>query len=140
MSAIVQEESENIQKESKKEVKKEVKEVKEEVKEEVKKEIDYEDLERLRKNIEKMEKFHHIEIAKIFKKNNVSLNENNNGLFINLNNVQPETINEVKEYMDYVKKQELDLNFAEKLKENLENKYFKDNKDNLSIYNVGENA
>ena len=39
----------------------------------------------MRNNIEGLNKMHHIEIAKILKKDNVKLTENINGVFINMN-------------------------------------------------------
>ena len=41
-------------------------------------------LESIRNIIEKMEKIHHIEIAKILQNNSINLTENDNGIFINL--------------------------------------------------------
>lgn len=92
--------------------------------------IDSSELSKLSKSIECLEKIHHIEIAKIFKTNNVYLNENNNGIFVNLNKISREVYTEIYNYVEFVKKQELDINKDEKLKKNLETIYFKDNKDN----------
>ena len=92
--------------------------------------IDSSELSKLSKSIECLEKIHHIEIAKIFKTNNVYLNENNNGIFVNLNKISKEVYTEIYNYVEFVKKQELDINKDEKLKKNLETIYFKDNKDN----------
>ena len=92
--------------------------------------IDSSELSKLSKSIECLEKIHHIEIAKIFKTNNVYLNENNNGIFVNLNKISKEVYIEIYNYVEFVKKQELDINKDEKLKKNLETIYFKDNKDN----------
>tara|TARA_B110001452_G_scaffold267580_1_gene278204 strand:+ start:1972 stop:2361 length:390 start_codon:yes stop_codon:yes gene_type:complete len=97
--------------------------------------INYEDLEKLRKNIEPMNKSHHVEIAKILKKHNCHLNENNNGIFVNLNDISDYIIDQIKEYLHFIKNQETYLNEDEKTKENLENIYFKDNKDNLDKLN-----
>ena len=97
--------------------------------------INYEDLEKLRKNIEPMNKSHHVEIAKILKKHNCHLNENNNGIFVNLNDISDYIIDQIKEYLHFIKNQETYLNEDEKNKENLENIYFKDNKDNLDKLN-----
>ena len=61
--------------------------------------IDSLDLLKLSKSIECLEKIHHIEIAKIFKTNNVYLNENNNGIFINLNKISKEVYTEIYNYV-----------------------------------------
>ena len=87
------------------------------------------DLSKLCKAIEVLESFHHIEIGKILKLNNVYLNENSNGIFVNLNKISYKTYQEINNYIDFVKKQENEINKDEKLKRNLQTTYFKDNKD-----------
>ena len=88
------------------------------------------ELSKLCKSIEILEYFHHIEIGKILKINNVYLNENSNGIFVNLNKISYKTYQEISNYIDFVKKQENEINKDEKLKRNLQTTYFKDNKDN----------
>ena len=92
--------------------------------------IDSSELLKLSRSIECLEKIHHIEIAKIFKTNNVYLNENNNGIFVNLNKISKKVYTEIYNYVEFVKNQELNINKDEKLKKKLETIYFKDNKDN----------
>ena len=87
------------------------------------------DLDKLCKTIEPLDKIHHIEIAKILKLSGIYLNENNNGLFVNLNKISMTTYNNILNYINFVKKQETDINKDEKLKRDLETTYFKDNKD-----------
>ena len=87
------------------------------------------ELSKLCKSIEILENFHHIEIGKILKINNVYLNENSNGIFVNLNKISYKTYQEISNYIDFVKKQENEINKDEKLKRNLQTTYFKDNKD-----------
>lgn len=91
--------------------------------------IDSNDLIKLCKIIESLENSHHIEIAKILKTNNVYLNENSNGIFVNLNKISASVYNDICNYIDFIKKQESDINKDEKLKRNLQTTYFKDNKD-----------
>lgn len=86
--------------------------------------INYIELDKLRKTIEDLDNIHHIEIGKIFKKNNIELTENNNGIFINLNLLNIKIINEIKDYLKYVKTQENDILKIEMQKEKIENKYF----------------
>jgi len=92
--------------------------------------IDSIELSKVCKTVDCLEKIHHIEIAKILKSNNVYLNENNNGIFVNLNKISSYVYKEIVNYIEFVKKQECDINKDEKLKKNLETTYFKDNKDN----------
>lgn len=92
------------------------------------------DLNCLKEKIELLSKFHQIEILKILKKGDIcTLNENKNGIFINLTNINKETIIELETYLEYVKKQEQQLNDIERQKSVLSNTFFKDNKDNTSL-------
>ena len=91
--------------------------------------IDSNDLIKLCKTIESLENSHHIEIAKILKTNNVYLNENSNGIFVNLNKISAKVYKDICNYIDFIRKQESDINKDEKLKRNLQTTYFKDNKD-----------
>lgn len=88
----------------------------------------------LKERIEELSKFHQIEILKIFKSyKNITINENKNGIFINMTNISDSIITQLEEYLKYVNKQEKQLNDIETQKDELTNTYFKDNKDNLSI-------
>ena len=88
----------------------------------------------LKENIEKLTKFHQIEILKIIKSDEtIIINENNNGIFINLTNVSKDIIENIINYLKYVDTQEKLLNDIEDQKETLTNTFFKDNKDNTYI-------
>jgi len=91
--------------------------------------IDSNDLIKLCKIIDSLESNHHIEIAKILKTNNVYLNENSNGIFVNLNKISSTVYKTICNYIEFIKKQENDINKDEKLKRTLQTTYFKDNKD-----------
>ena len=89
------------------------------------------DLHVLKEDIESISKFHQIEILKILKKNaSFALNENKNGVFINMTSVDKTTIDQLKQYLIYVKTQEIQLNEIETEKNTLSNIYFNDDKDN----------
>ena len=91
-------------------------------------------LNNLKENIERLNKFHQIEILKILKEDeSCTLNENKNGIFINLTGVSEKTIIQMERYLEYVKKQEEQLNDVEQQKDILSNTFFKDNKDNANI-------
>jgi hypothetical protein len=81
--------------------------------------------------IEKMNKFNQIEVLRIlYRHNNVTLNENSYGIFVNLSELKKEIIDELQMYINYVNTQEQTLNKIELEKENYKNIYFnKDNKD-----------
>jgi len=84
-----------------------------------------EDLSLLKENIEKLSFFHQVEVLRILNKNNGSmLNENKNGVFINLTNVDNETIIELKDYLKYVSKQETHITSIEDEKKKLSEKFF----------------
>ena len=92
------------------------------------------DLNCLKEKIELLSKFHQVEILKILKKDDIcTLNENKNGIFINLTNIKKETILDLETYLEYVQKQEQQLNDIEKQKSILSNTFFKDNKDNTTL-------
>ena len=95
-------------------------------------------LESMKSIIETMSKTHHIEILKLIKKNPIiKLNENKSGVFINLTFLPVSTIDEISQYLDYVKGQENMLDHFEKEKNDFKNTYFieKENKDEItSIY------
>lgn len=83
-----------------------------------------EDRIRLRDDIEKLDKNNHLEILKILKKNNVKFSENKNGSFINLNYVNDSILNEIDNYINYVRNQENIINEFEIQKEEFANKFF----------------
>jgi len=97
------------------------------------------DLNKLKEKIEALDKFHQIEILKILNKDeSCTLNENNNGVFINLTNISENVIKELDKYLDYVKTQEKQLTEIEIQKDLLSNIFFKDNKDNMIIHSNAE--
>lgn len=86
-------------------------------------------LDKIRQKIETMNKENHIEIAKLLKEKNIKLTENNNGIFINLTNLPEDTVFLLLKYIKHIENQESILNIIENKKEELENKFFKGNKD-----------
>ena len=64
---------------------------------------------RLMESVKKLSKDEIIEIFKIFLDNNVPYSENNNGIFINLNNVKEKTLNEINKYIEYIEVKKNDL-------------------------------
>jgi predicted component of viral defense system (DUF524 family) len=94
-----------------------------------------EKLEHLRQHIESLEKFHQTEILKILheKVDKEVLNENNNGTFVNLSSLSDDIIYDLEIYLNYVSKQETQLDALETQKEEFKVKYFqKENKDNTT--------
>ena len=88
----------------------------------------------LKERIEELSKFHQVEILKLLKSDDsITINENKNGIFINMTSLKDLTITQLEDYLKYVNKQEKQLNDIEAQKDELSNTYFKDNKDNSTI-------
>ncbi len=82
-------------------------------------------IEEIKSEIESMNKFHQIEVLKILKEDSsIVLNDNNNGVFVKLNDMCEETINKLKNYISYVKQQEKQLIKQEDLKEEYKTNFF----------------
>ena len=90
---------------------------------------------RLKNQIEGMEKHHQIEILKILSKNLCKLNENKNGVYVNMTFLEQPIIEELEEYIKYMKEQEENLNTTEYQKEEVKNSYFieKEDKEKMPI-------
>lgn len=86
----------------------------------------------LKEKIEELSKFHQIEILRILQNApSITLNENKNGIFVNLTNLDKTIVDKIEQYLLYVSKQESQLDVIENQKESLTNTFFKDNKDNI---------
>lgn len=92
-------------------------------------------LNRLKNQIEGMEKHHQIEILKILSKNLCKLNENKSGVYVNMTFLEQPIIEELEEYIKYMKEQEENLNTTEYQKEEFKNSYFieKEDKEKMPI-------
>jgi predicted nucleic acid-binding Zn-ribbon protein len=70
-------------------------------------------------------KFNQIAVLRILNSfEDVIINENRNGIHINLSELSEEVINKLQEYTNYVITQETTLNQDEKQKEDIKNIYF----------------
>jgi ribosomal protein L30/L7E len=90
----------------------------------------------IKERIEMMNKHHQIEVLRILKQNSdVVLNENSNGVFVNLSDLHINLIKKIEDYIRYVEKQTNNINVIENKKEVIENTFFKckGNKDNVII-------
>jgi hypothetical protein len=99
----------------------------------------FEYIEKIKNNIEAMDKYHQVEILKILSKNSSKINENKSGVYVNLSFLSKQTLDELKEYIDYIHDQEESLVTMEYQKEEFKNSFFieKEDKDNplVSYYN-----
>ena len=89
--------------------------------------MNVEELKDVKDKIELLSKSYQIEIGRLLKKNNVSLDENKNGVFINLSELDQSVLKEITEYLSYANKQELQLKNIEIKQEELKDNYFKNN-------------
>ena len=79
----------------------------------------------IKQTIEDFTKDQQLQILKILKENNVSLNENSNGTFINMTALSEEIIEKLNEYIEHINVQESELNINEMLKDTYKENYFK---------------
>jgi len=82
------------------------------------------DLTNIKNRIEQMNELQQKEVFKIFLNNNIDYNENSNGIFINLTNINKNIIKELKKYIDYVNKQNTFLSEQEEQKQQYIQNYF----------------
>lgn len=84
----------------------------------------------LRESIENMSKFNQIEALRVLHHHeSVILNENKNGVYINLSELKKEILDELSIFIKYINAQETNLNIAEKLKDDYKNSFFTKEKD-----------
>ena len=82
------------------------------------------ELDTIRKRIETFDKQRQIEILKIFVKHNININENKNGIFINLSTMDTPVIQDIEEYLHHIDIQENALQSREQAREEYEKNYF----------------
>jgi hypothetical protein len=79
----------------------------------------------LKERIEKMSKYHQIEVLRILTNTpEVKLNENNNGTFINLSEQPIDILNKLEKYANYVDEQQKHLKSIEIEKNEIEQNFF----------------
>lgn len=88
----------------------------------------------LKEQIENLDVFHHNKILKVLVKNNIKYSENRNGIFVNMNSFDKNTIKEIEDSLLYIKNQEKNLQDIETIKEEINKDYFEnDNKDKNTV-------
>lgn len=86
----------------------------------------------LKEGIEHMPVVHQIEILRILNAKHTQINENKNGIFVNISKLNNNLLQELYNYMTYVINQEKQLNEIEEQKQSLTKEFFenKTHKDN----------
>lgn len=100
-------------------------------------------LEYVRQQVELMSKHNQVEVLRILNNsdNNVTLNENSYGVFINLSDLSEELLHKLNNYIEYWKKQENHLTNIENQKQVYKTIYFSNNiKDKNSIHSNAEQS
>lgn len=79
----------------------------------------------IQKTIQSMSKYNQIEILRILKSDeNIILNENKYGIFVNLTEIDKTTINKLKDFTKYINTQEMNLIQIENQKNAYKNTFF----------------
>tara|TARA_E500000178_G_C16312095_1_gene440994 strand:- start:125 stop:415 length:291 start_codon:yes stop_codon:yes gene_type:complete len=80
--------------------------------------------------IDKLSKEKHIAILKIFKKDKINITENNNGCFINMNEVSDSILNEIIKYLEFNINNENELKKQETIKQSIIENILNNNNNN----------
>lgn len=78
----------------------------------------------LKEGIENMPVVHQIEVLRILCSKNTQINENKNGVFVNISRLNNDLIQELYDYMKYFINQENHLNEIEQQKQSLTKEFF----------------
>ena len=97
------------------------------------------ELKKIRKQIDSINKLHHSKLFLIIKKYNMQYSENKNGIFINMNNLSDKCINDIKEYLIYIEKQEKTFTDMEEKKNKFKKVFFENTVEN-TVKNTVENT
>jgi hypothetical protein len=82
------------------------------------------DLVRIKDSIEALPHGYQVEVGRIMCKNKVRMDENRNGIFVNLSDVPGEVIAELADFLGYVDLQESHLRVIESAKNDLKVEFF----------------
>lgn len=87
--------------------------------------MDIEELKELKDSIELLSKSYQIEVGRLLLNNDIQIDENKNGIFINLSKVDTPTLIKLKNFLIYANSQEDKLKNIENKQEELKDYYFK---------------
>lgn len=89
-------------------------------------------LTKLKNSIESMDKNNQIEVLRLLHKNDVFLNENKNGIYVNITELDDDILEDIYKFVEYIDTQEDKLNHEETEKQKYKNTFFVNNKDNCA--------
>ena len=95
----------------------------------------YDEIYEIKYFIEKLNKQRQIEVLKIFNDNNIDISENKNGSFVNLSLLENKIILKLKNFMKYIKDQDVSLEEMEDVKNDFKSNFFS-TKSNTKIDNI----
>jgi hypothetical protein len=78
----------------------------------------------LRDRVEALPKVYHKEVARILINDNVSYDENKNGMFVNLSTVSQDVLEKVARYISYVDLQQETISSGETERRDLKTQFF----------------
>ena len=87
-------------------------------------------LQQIKEIIETMNKSYQLEILKLFVTESCAFSENNNGVFINLSELDSKIIYKLEKYIDFVYKQQNQFETVENQKDNIKEEFFNTDKKN----------
>ena len=79
------------------------------------------EIEKIKESIDKLSKEEHIHIYNLIinKQKNINISENSNGSFLNMNELEESTLNDITNYINYLEKQQHDINSVEDIKKEM---------------------
>ena len=88
----------------------------------------FENLDNLKKKIEQLDKQQQIEILRIIHNSQSNIiNENKNGIYINMSSLNDNIIEQLEKYLKYINTQEKDLIINENIMKDFQNTFFENN-------------
>ena len=78
--------------------------------------VNVQELETLKTSIDTMNRANHVEILKILKENDVKINENKSGVYINMSFLEKDVIEKISIFVKYIEEQEKSLEIVERQK------------------------
>tara|TARA_Y100001970_G_C14002336_1_gene734053 strand:- start:570 stop:830 length:261 start_codon:yes stop_codon:yes gene_type:complete len=78
----------------------------------------------MKDRIDRMGNHHHIDVLRILKDNEVEFNENQYGVHVNMSELSKDVLEKIYTYIEYVERQNKELEARDQLKNYYEEKYF----------------